>query len=153
MAYFDQVTPPNQNLSPVIDKFTRINQMIERVEKRALDVVNEKYPYMRDMAGTVILDPYADHSPDDHVQWLTLLQMAEYKNRELYARLFYLRGCGTQLIPNQQWGFIFQPVIGVNGWDSLEQYNQEKTCLNDYGQQVIELLNLLRIRGADNEKP
>ena len=152
MAYFDQITPPsNQNMSIAIDKFTRINQMIERVEKRALDVVNEKYPYMRDMAGTIIIDPYADHSPDDHMQWLTLLQMAEYRSRELYARLFYLRGCGTKLIPNQQWGFIFQPVIGVNGWDSLEQYNQEITCLNDYGQQVIELLNLLRMRGEELE--
>lgn len=147
MAYFDQITPPSGQLnqSTAIDKFTLINQMVERVEKRALDIVNEKYPYMRDMAGTVIIDPYADYSPEDHPQWLKLLQMAEQKNRELYARLFYLRGCGTKLIPNAQWGFIFQPVIGLNGWGSLEHYNQEKSCLNDYGQQVIELLSLLRM--------
>ncbi len=147
MAYFDQITPPSnhQNQSIAIDKFTRINQMIERVEKRALDVVNEKYPYMRDLAGTVIIDPYADYSPDDHELWMDLLQRANTRSRELYARLFYIRGCGTKLIPNQQWGFIFQPVIGMNGWNNLEQYNQEKTCLNDYGQQVIELLQTIAI--------
>jgi len=145
MGYFDQITPPPNHTNPfaAIDKFTRINQMIERVEKRALDVVNEKYPYMRNMTGTVIIDPYANYSPEDHNFWLNLLQMAENKNRELYARLFYLRGVGTKLIPNKQWGFVFQPVIGPNGWNSIDQYNQEKTCLNDYGDQVIELLRLL----------
>ncbi len=138
MAYFDQITPPSG--SQLLDKFALVNQMIERVEKRALDIVNEKYPYMRDMTNTVIIDPYANYSPNDHTQWLTLLQMAEQRDRELYARLFYLRGTGTKLIPNSQWGFIFQPVIGPDGWESLAQYNQEKTCLNNYGSQVIELL-------------
>ncbi len=148
MAYFDQITPPadQKNLLSAMDKFTRINQMIERVEKQALDIINEKYPYMRGMTGTVIIDPYANYSPEDHIQWLTLLQMAEAKNRELYARLFFLRGAGTKLVPNHQWGFIFQPVIGLNGWDSLEQYNQEKTCLSDYSQVVIELLRELQVR-------
>lgn len=150
MAYFDQITPPSnsQNISIAIDKFSLIKEMIERVEKRALDIVNEKYPYMRDMTQTIIIDPYANHSPDDHVQWLNLLQMAEHKDRELYAILFYLRGTGTKLIPNRQWGFIFQPVIGPDGWGSMEQYDQEKTCLNNYGSQVIELLNLLRVQGG-----
>ncbi|SDD89167.1 hypothetical protein [Sporomusa acidovorans] len=148
MGYFDQIIPPpnHQNLLSAVDKFTLINQMIERVEKRALDIVNEKYPYMRDMTGTVIIDPYADYSPEDHVFWLKLLQMAESRSRELYARLFYLRGVGTKLIPNKQWGFVFQPVIGPNGWNNIEQYNQEKTCLNDYGNQVIELLKFIAMR-------
>lgn len=147
MAYFDQITPPSSNQNPItlaIDKFALVKQMIERVEKRAIDIVNEKYPYLRDMTNTVIVDPYAAYSPEDHVQWLNLLQAAERKNRELYARLFYLRGTGTKMIPNQQWGFIFQPVIGLNGWQSIEQYNQEKACLNDYSNLLIELLNSLQ---------
>ena len=149
MAYFDQVTPPvsHQNHLIAIDKFTRINQMIERVEKQAIDIVNEKYPYMRDMTQIVIIDPYVNHSPEDHLCWLELLQRAERQDRELYARLFYIRGCGTKLIPNDKWGFVFQPVIGVNGWDSIDQYNQEKTCLNGYSQQVIDLLGTIQKTG------
>lgn len=143
MAYFDQITPPLNNQNLPLDRFALTQQLIERVEKRAMDVINEKYPYMRELTNVVIIDPYANYSPDDHDLWLTLLQMAEGKNRELYARLFYLRGTGTKLVSNPQWGFVFQPVIGDDGWSSMEQYNQEKTCLNNYGQQVIELLRLL----------
>lgn len=144
MGYFDQITPPpeRQNSSQN-DKFILINQMVDRVEKRALTIVNEKYPYMRDMVKTVIIDPYADYSPEDHTEWLNLLQIAEARSRELYARLFFLRGTGTKLVPNPKWGYIFQPVIGPNGWESMEQYNQEKTCLNEYGNQIIELLAVI----------
>lgn len=154
MVYFDQIMPPpeRQNSSSN-DKLILINQMIDRVEKRAFNIVNEKYPYMRDMTNTVIIDPYANYSPKDHLQWLNLLQMAENKNRELYARLFFLRGTGTKLIPDRKWGYIFQPVIGPNGWESMEQYNQEKTCLNEYGNQIIELLAVISdsTKGRENE--
>jgi hypothetical protein len=150
MEYFDQITPPpehQKSLPSPDDKFVLISQMVDRVEKRAMNIVNEKYPYMRDMTKAVIIDPYADYSPRDHLQWLSLLQRAEKINHELYARLFFLRGTGTTLVPNPKWGYIFQPVIGPNGWESLEQYNQEKNCLNDYGNQVIALLSMVAFAG------
>lgn len=140
VGFFDQLQtqptpkPQLENLSPQM-------QLLERIERRAMAVVEERHPYVRDLAGRnpVIIDPYVNESPQDSQDWLDLFIVAQ-KNRELYARLFYLRGAGTRLVRNRQWGYVFQPVIGVNGWKSMEEYNQEKQCLNMYRDEVVALL-------------
>ena len=142
MGYFENVTPPNntQQLLQSIDKFEQIKQILNRLEKRALEVIEERYPYMHGLTQTVIIDPYIKYSPDDHKQWIAVLCKAESNNRELYSRLFYLRGTGTKLIRNKKWGFIFEPVIGQYGWDSMDLYKQEIACLNAYSNELIDLL-------------
>lgn len=99
-------------------------------------------PTLREMAGRILIDPYRDQSPGDSSVWLELF-IATEKNRELYARLFFIRGGGTKLFRNQQWGFIFQPVIGPSSWMSVEEYNREKQCLDGYRDEMIDLLKSL----------
>lgn len=143
MAYFDQVTPP-QNVINNQNTMNKFVQLLQKIEKRAMDVVNEKYPYMIDLVGNnpIIIDPYANYSPDDTKIWMEIFTTI-HENRELYSRLFFIRGGGTKLIRNQQWGFILQPIINENGWENMEQYNREKQCLNDYKDEIVELLQRL----------
>lgn len=115
--------------------------MLDRVEKRAMDVANEKHPYMMKLAGgnPIIIDPYVNYAPADTQVWLDLF-VKVHENRELYARLFFIRGAGTVLVNHPKWGYVFQPVIGHNGWSSMNEYNQEKQCLNDYQKIIIDIL-------------
>lgn len=147
MAYFDQVISPpaiqNQK-NNIAQNFSIHISLLERVEQRALEVVQNKYPYMMDMIGNnpIIIDPYANYSPGDSPIWNEIFIKVQ-ENRELYARLFFIRGAGTVLVKNPRWGYILQPVIGCNGWTSQEQYDQEKQCLNEYSSEVIGLLKNL----------
>lgn len=143
MAYFDQVTPP-QNVINNQNTMNKFVQLLQKIEKRAMDVVNEKYPYMIDLVGNnpIIIDPYANYSPDDTKIWMEIFTTI-HENRELYSKLFFIRGGGTKLIRNQQWGIILQPIINENGWENMEQYNREKQCLNDYKDEIVELLQRL----------
>jgi hypothetical protein len=149
MSYFDQVNQPinvNRNLQTVVQKeITPFQELLQRIEKRAMDVVCEKQPAVAELAGSnlIIIDPYGDYSPEDTTLWMDIF-IKTYQNREFYARLFYIRGGGTKLVVNQRWGYIFQPVIGFNGWSSQEEYNLEKQCLNDYRDDVIKILRELR---------
>lgn len=140
MAYFDQVTPPPN----ILDSQNKLNNyilLLQNIEKRAMEVVNDKYPYIVDIVGKnpIIIDPYANYSPDDTNVWLDIF-MQVHENRELYARLFFIRGGGTKLVKNQKWGYIFQPIIGFNAWESMAQYDQEKQCLNEYKNDVVKIL-------------
>ncbi len=143
MEYFNQVTPP-QNVIDAQNTMNVFAQLLQKIEKRAMDVVNEKYPYMIDLVGNnpIIIDPYANYSPDDTKIWMEIFTIV-HDNRELYSRLFFIRGGGTRLIRNQQWGFILQPIISPDGWESIEQYNHEKQCLNDYKDDVVQLLKII----------
>jgi len=103
--------------------------------------------------GSVILDelpikfndPGIDLSPDDTRRWMRLLVMARYIDADLASRLLYIRGTGCRLTPHPLMGYKLSPIVdsaGKGGWESLEQYANEKSCLNPYR---IKLVNLLRI--------
>ena len=143
MEYFNEVLIPENKQYESLNKFDQIKELIAKVEHRALAVANERQPYLQNITAKVIIDPYGHLSPEDHNQWIDLLYKAENKSLDLYSRLFYLRGAGTKLIPNNQWGYIFEPVIGKFGWDSLEFYNQEKLCLEPFSNEIIYLLKEL----------
>jgi len=140
MGFFEHIEVPSEPKTQLENPSPQM-QLLERVEKRAMAVAEENYPCVRELTGQnpVILDPYVNESPQDSQDWLNLF-IAAQANRELYARLFYLRGAGTRLVKNRKWGYVFQPVIGANGWNSMEEYNQEKQCLNMYRDEVVALL-------------
>lgn len=144
MTYFDQVKPPLQMKMQTEQSLQDLNlqiQLLKRIEKRTMEVVEEKYPYMIDLVGKnpIIIDPYANYSPVDTKVWIDVF-IAVQQKRELYARLFYIRGGGTKLIRNQRWGYVFEPVIGGYGWISFEEFQREIRCLDDYRDDVIAVL-------------
>jgi hypothetical protein len=150
MSYFDQVIPPSINTEIALQQPDRsispFQQILQRVEKRAMDVVCERQPVAAELAGDnpIMIDPYSDYSPEDTNLWLDIFSKV-YEDREFYARLFYLRGAGTVLVENQRWGYIFRPVVGPDGWGSQEEYNREKQCLNVYRDEVIKLLQEIKL--------
>lgn len=141
MGYFEGCkmpeTMPNNQTSDITD-------LLERVEKRAMEVINERYPYVVDLMGDtpVVIDPYGHYSREDNTVWLLLLSRVQ-DNKELYARLFYLRGVGTKLVQDRTWGYVMRPVIGKQGWASRDEYDREKMCLEGYRDEVIRLLGAL----------
>lgn len=121
-----------------------IRVLLERVEKRAMEVINERYPYLVDLMGDtpVVIDPYGHYSREDSTVWLLLLSRVQ-DNKELYSRLFYLRGVGTRLVPDRVWGYVMRPVVGEHGWASYDEYDREKVCLDGYRDEVIKVLGAL----------
>ena len=92
-----------------------------------------------------------DISPDDSPLWLELLKMSRAIDIDFAARLLYLRGAGCRLVENDRTGFKIVPIIddnGRDGWESIEQYNREKWCLNPYKQKLTEILKALRLGAA-----
>jgi hypothetical protein len=94
-------------------------------------------------AGQNFRDDYAEFSPGDSDKWLLLITRAYEISPDLSAALQYIRNTGAQLIPSEEYGFKIIPVIGANGWPSIEFYNKERECLVQYGNQVVTLLKSL----------
>lgn len=141
MGYFDNIETKNKNISSINEpKKSEYVSMMERVEKRAYEILQ---PTQKEMTETATLDPFSDCSPNDSEIWMHILFIARDIDYELYARLWYIRGGGTRLVTSQKWGYIMQPVVRSNnhgGWDSLQQYEKEKHCLDAYIQTVIKLM-------------
>jgi len=95
--------------------------------------------------GVVYQDRY-NYSPNDSRLWLELFLIADKADRTLAEKLEYIRTTGAVLILDQQYGFKIQPIIGVNGWESINQYNQEREYLVDHMQTMIQSLGELRRR-------
>ena len=125
-------------------KFMLAN-MMARVEQRCMAALR-RTPYGV-MTNEMLVDPYAIFSQADAMLWLELFEEAKKINpngNDIYARLFYIRGGGTILKEHEQFGYRLEQVIGINGWPNLEFYKKEVAYLNDYGQQIINLLKELR---------
>ena len=140
MTFFANVKRTTEPPSPQPQITPR--ELLRRIEAQAMHQLRITNPIASTMAQRVMFDPGADLSPEDSGLWLILLSRTE-SDRELYARLFYIRAAGTKLIPNQQWGFIFAPIIdatGKNGWPSMEFYKQEVRCLDLYREQILPML-------------
>jgi len=90
------------------------------------------------------------HSPNDSRLWIELFMIAASMNHDMAKRLEYVRNVGAWLILDQTYGFVIRPIIdpmGMNGWTSDEQYNQQgRNQLSVYGQQVVQCLGILRRR-------
>jgi len=95
--------------------------------------------------GVIYQDRYK-YSPNDSRLWLELFLIADKADRILAEKLEYIRTTGAVLILDQQYGFKIQPVVGVNGWESINQYNQEREYLVDHTQTMIQSLGELRRR-------
>lgn len=118
-----------------------LRNMMARIEHRVMRSIRKNN--FGEFAGAAIIDPYAEYHPSDSMLWLELLSEARKINEDVYQRLFYVRGGGTVLVPDEHFGFIFRPVIGDCGWPSREFYNQEKQCLNQYVQEIMAIVSEL----------
>ena len=118
------------------------HELLQRIEAQAMYQLRVTNPVASTMAQRVIFDPGAELSPEDSGLWLMLLSRTE-SDRELYARIFFVRAAGTKLIPNEQWGFVFAPIVdatGKSGWPSVAYYKQEVQCLDPYREQIVPML-------------
>jgi hypothetical protein len=88
-------------------------------------------------------DNYADTHPADSKQWIQLMTLAALQDEELASILCYMRGTGCVLEPHQQFGFCIRPVVGCNGWDSINTYNNEKKALQGHTDTLLGLLKQL----------
>lgn len=94
-------------------------------------------------ASVVWKDQFAVHSPDDSDLWLDLVMYASVMDEEFAAILIYLRNAGTKLVQNDKYGYRLIPIIGDNGWQSMEQYKRESQYLNPYKTQLVFCLKRL----------
>lgn len=118
-----------------------LRNMMARIEHRVMRSIRKND--FGEFAGAIIIDPYAEYHPSDSMLWLELLSEARKISEDIYQRLFYVRGGGTVLMPNPQFGFIFKPVIGEYGWQSQEFYDNEKQCLNEHGKEIMAIISEL----------
>lgn len=106
-------------------------------------------PTLWEQMGYVFHDLYP-HSPQDSVLWLELFLIADNISRPLAERLVFFRAVGAWLVPDQQFGYVIQPIIdptGMNGWESIEQYNSERDKhLTEYCNEIVSALRELRDR-------
>nr|DAF05791.1 MAG TPA: hypothetical protein [Caudoviricetes sp.] len=147
MNYFEHVKPKTQAQQKILDASPYMS-MIERIEQRAYARLEREEQQTTDYA---CVDPSADISPADSEIWIILLSKAREFDKEFYARLYYMRGGGTQLVRNDRWGYVLRPIItgdNATGWLNYEQYEEEKHCLDGYVQQLISLLRMVAYDGA-----
>ena len=147
MNYFEHVKPKTE-VQPNPSEVSPYLSMVERVEQRAYAMHEREEQQVTAYAS---VDPFADLSPDDSDLWITALTKAREMDKELYARLYYMRGGGTKLVRNDRWGYVLQPIItgdNATGWLNWEQYEEEKHCLDGYAQQLISILRLVAYDGA-----
>ncbi len=129
-----------------------IRNMIGRIEQRAMKSIKGKDFGM--FAEAVYLDPYGELHPDDSMLWLELMGQARNQGdigQDFFERLFVIRGGGAVMEPSAKFGYVIKPIIGVNGWPTLEEYNREKEPLNKYLKPLCRLLKELSERICDEK--
>ena len=101
-------------------------------------------PLMLMNSGTEYQDRY-EFSPGDSELSIKLFQWADTVAGERFAGMLqYIRNTGAVLVPNDRYGYIIKPVIGTQGWMSMEEYERERQPLIQYGEALIRLLKILR---------
>lgn len=63
--------------------------------------------------------------------------------QEAATMLEFVRNTGAVLVPSEKYGYVIRPVIGVQGWSSMEEYEQERKPLVKWQSQIIGLLKRL----------
>ena len=94
--------------------------------------------------GKAMQDPAVELSQEDSALWLELFAMLK-KDKELTAKLLYLRGVGCRLV-EQGRSYKIMPIIdpsGMEGWTSQEQYDREKWVLMAHKDELSRALGLM----------
>lgn len=94
--------------------------------------------------GEVITDPYRKLHSEDSEKWLRLLAVASNIDSEFYAVLLYLRETGTILRPHPKFRWKLVPVVGLNGWQSYEEYQREAVHLKPWQDKLVDILAVLK---------
>ena len=142
VGYFEHIERKTAD-APKTPEASPYMSMVERIEQRVYAMLECEEQQTTDYA---CMDPSADISPADSEIWIILLSKAREIDKEFYARLYYIRGGGTQLVRNYRWGYVLRPIItgdNASGWLSFAQYEEEKHCLDGYAQQLISILRLI----------
>ncbi|ANR70136.1 hypothetical protein AXF19_03445 [Selenomonas sp. oral taxon 126] len=148
MGYFEHVQRKTESAPPKSSEASPYMSLVERIEQRAYAMLS---PEEQAASSYASVDPFADLSPSDSELWIIVLSKAREIDKEFYARLYYIRGGGTQLVRNYRWGYVLRPIItgdNASGWLSMEQYEAEKHCLDGYVQQLVSLLRMIAYDGA-----
>ena len=148
MGYFEHVQRKIESAPPKSSEASPYMSLVERIEQRAYAMLS---PEEQAASPYASVDPFADLSPEDSELWIIVLSKAREIDKEFYARLYYIRGGGTQLVRNYRWGYVLRPIItgdNASGWLSMEQYDTEKHCLDDYVRQLVSLLRMIAYDGA-----
>lgn len=96
----------------------------------------------------VKIDPYPFSLPDSSI-WDILLTKALEVDEYMAGILHWYRATGTILVCNEKFGFLIKPLIlGVDGckwgWESMDEWKNEKQYLIPYAEKVTEMLIGLR---------
>jgi hypothetical protein len=105
-------------------------------------------PPLENTLGRVYQDRYPELTNDSRL-WLELFMITDSPDHKLSDQLMIIRATGAILVPDQQWGYVIQPVIdstGQKGWQSQQQYEQERKYLVPYGNALISALADVRRR-------
>ena len=94
-----------------------------------------------DFMGHDYRDRYEFH-PQDSDLWLSLFRMSD--SEPLASLLQYIRNTGAILEPSDKYGYVIRPVIGVQGWQSMEEYEWERKLLVPHTTKLLEMLRRLR---------
>lgn len=91
--------------------------------------------------GSVYCDEYGGYDSD---LWIELFILAGDISEDFARRLIYLRKAGCRLQKHKKFGYVIVPVIGKEGWESKEIYDNEKQCLFPYREDLIVIFKILR---------
>ena len=123
---------------PPVPARNEINDMVSRVEKRAMAMIEtDDYTWMS-------VDPYYMKSPEDSTDWMCLYSKAQRVSQDFANVIWYIRGVGTRLQKNPRWGYVLVPDIQRGGWESEEHWNRDKHRLLDrYSDYLVDILGRL----------
>lgn len=94
-------------------------------------------------SGTEYHDRY-EYPTTDGELWLDLFAMADSAAGErLATTLEIIRNTGATLEPSDKYGYIIRPVIGDRGWQTLQEYENERARLVPFTKILLELLGRL----------
>ena len=94
-------------------------------------------------AASIYSDTFYTVSPEDSDLWMDLFMYADILDPYFAGVLQYLRNTGTKLVKDERFGYRLVPVIGADGWESMEFYKQETEYLKPYRSQLILILKKL----------
>lgn len=132
----------NEMEHPQFDLLRRdpeIKNLVERLVRKVEEARNPKNWPIEEYH-----DDYEKKHPEDSNLWVWLFLHAAFINSELADVLCFLRGRGCVLIPDDRFGYVIRPVIGKDGFNSQEEYNQIKEPLADYGEPLVKLLKKMK---------
>ena len=113
-------------------------EMAARIEARAFDEVPEE---MKEMVASAGVDPAGAAFPKDSLLWIELLTKAKKVSAGLYSTLLFVRGVGTELVP-QGAGYRLKPVIGAGHWTAA-YWQRVRRELMPWRQELTGLLSEL----------